>query len=541
MGESAGWLSLIPPILAIVLAIALRQVIPALLAGIWLGAWIFYGGPAVGLLRTLDTYLVGALVDGDHISIILFSALLGGMVGVVSRSGGTRGLVDALSPYATDTRRGQLITWALGLLIFFDDYTNSLVVGNTMRPVTDRLRISREKLAYIVDSTAAPVASIALISTWIGFQVSLIGDALAQTETGGNPYGIFVESIPYFFYPILALGFVLMVSLSGRDFGPMLHAERRAASGRVLAETAVPLSSFDHPDLQPLDDRPRRWINAVAPVGVVVLVTVAAQWLTGRAAAGGGSAGGLAGFADVFSEGDPFRALLYGAFCGCVTAIALASAQRILKISQSMLALVEGMKTMLLAFVILTLAWAIGKVCVDIGTANYLVSILQGTLDPRLLPALVFLLAAGISFSTGSSWSTMSILVPLAVPSAFTLAAAAGLDAGAIHRILLGAVSAILAGAIFGDHCSPISDTTILSSMASGCDHVDHVKTQLPYAGVVGVVAILVGSLPSGYGIPPWVSTPIGLALLWALLRFWGRPPNPAFGDTLGARERAKR
>ncbi len=526
MGESAGWLSLIPPILAIVLAIALRQVIPALLAGIWLGAWIFYGDPFVGFLRTLDTYLVGALTDRNHIAIILFSALLGGMVGVVSRSGGTRGLVDALSPYATNTRRGQVITWLLGLLIFFDDYANSLVVGNTMRPVTDRLLISREKLAYIVDSTAAPVASVALISTWIGFQVSLIGDALVQTGSTVNPYGIFLQSIPYFFYPILALGFVLMVSASGRDFGPMLHAERRAAGGRVLGDNAVPLSNFDHPDLQPLEGKPRRWINAIAPVAVVVIVTVAAQWLTGRAAAGTGGAAGLAGFADVFSEGDPFKALLYGAFCGCVLAIVLASAQRILKISQAMLALVEGMRTMLLAFIILTLAWAIGKVCVDVGTANYLVSVLEGTLDPRLLPALVFLLAAGISFSTGSSWSTMTILVPLAVPSAFTLAAAAGLDAGTVHRILLGAVSAVLAGAIFGDHCSPISDTTILSSMASACDHVDHVKTQLPYALAVAVIATLVGSLPSGYGFPTWASIPIGLALLWGLLRLWGRPSS---------------
>ena len=524
MGESAGWLSLIPPILAIVLAVVLRQVIPALLAGIWLGAWIFYGGPFVGFLRTLDTYLVGALTDRDHISIILFSALLGGMVGVMSRSGGTRGLVDALSPYATNTRRGQVITWLLGLLIFFDDYTNSLVVGNTMRPVTDRLRISREKLAYIVDSTAAPVASVALISTWIGFQVSLIGDALAQTGSTVNPYGIFVQSIPHFFYPVLAIGFVLMVAVSGRDFGPMLRAERRAASGRVLGESAVPLSNFDHADLQPLEDKPRRWLNAIVPVAVVVLVTVSAQWLTGLAAAEGGGAAGLTGFAEVFSEGDPFRSLLYGAFTGCIVAVALAAAQRILTVSQAMLAVVEGMRTMLLAFVILTLAWAIGQVCVDVGTGDFLVSILKGNLDPRLLPALVFLLAAAVSFSTGSSWSTMSILVPLAVPSAFTLAGAAGLDEGAIHRILLGAVAAVLAGAIFGDHCSPISDTTILSSMASACDHVDHVRTQLPYAVVVAVVAMLLGSLPSGYGFPAWISILIGLAVLWALLRLWGRP-----------------
>jgi Na+/H+ antiporter NhaC len=520
--------SLIPPVLAILLAIAFRQVIPALLGGIWLGGWIFYGGPFVGFLRAIDTYLVGALVHKDHIAILIFSALLGGMVGVMSRSGGTRGLVDALSKRATNTRRGQVITWLLGLVIFFDDYTNTLVVGNTMRPVTDRLRVSREKLAYIVDSTAAPVASVALISTWIGFEVSLIGDSLTEVGSPEQPYWVFVQSIPYFFYPILALGFVLMVAWSGRDFGPMLHAERRAATGRLLADTAVPLSNFDHPDLVPPEGKPRRGLNAIAPVLVVLVVTFVSQYLTGRIAAAesGLDGSGLAGFAEVFSGGDPFRSLLYGAACGLIVAIVLARAQGILKLGDSIHAFVEGMKTMFLAFIILTLAWAIGKVCVDIGTADYLVSILRGNLDPRLLPALIFLLGAGISFSTGSSWSTMSILIPLAVPSAFTLATDAGFDPSTVHTILLGAVSAVLAGAIFGDHCSPISDTTILSSMASACDHVDHVKTQLPYAVVVAVVALLVGSIPSGYGFPAWLSLPIGLAVLWAALRFLGRPAD---------------
>jgi len=243
---ASGWLTLVPPLLAILLAILFRQVVPALLAGVWIGAWIGFGGPFTAVLRTLDHYLIGALVDRDRLSIIVFSMLLGGMVGVMSRSGGTRGLVESLSHRATDRKRGQLFTWLLGMAIFFDDYANTLVVGNTMRPVTDRLKVSREKLAYLVDSTAAPVASIALVSTWIGFEVSLIGDALGDIGSAEDAYWIFLQSIPYCFYPILALAFVGMVALTGRDFGPMRAAEGRAAGGRLVADGAVPLTDFDH-------------------------------------------------------------------------------------------------------------------------------------------------------------------------------------------------------------------------------------------------------------------------------------------------------
>jgi len=522
-----GWLTVVPPLLAIALALAFRQVVPALLAGIWAGAWIGYGGVLVGFLRTLDRFLIDALVDRDHMFIMVFSMLLGGMVGIVSRSGGTAGLVEVVAPRATDSRRGQFFTWLLGLLIFFDDYTNTLVVGNTMRPITDRLKVSREKLAYIVDSTAAPVASLALVSTWIGFQVSLIGDSLADLGSQEDPYWIFVQSIPYCFYPILALAFVLMVALSGRDFGPMLRAERRAATGRLVAADSAPLSDFDHSSLRPEEGKPRRWYNAVVPVVVVLNVTFVSQYLTGRAALviDGDPLGetgffslGFRGLGTVFSAGDSFRALLYGAACGCLVAILLAWFQRILKIEDSLRAWVGGMKSMFLAFVILALAWGIGDVCRALGTDDYIVSLLSGRLDPRWLPLLIFIIAAAVAFSTGTSWSTMSILIPLAVPSAYALGAAAGYDVAGMHHILLGAVSSVLAGAIFG----------VMSSMASGCDHVDHVKTQLPYAFLVAGAAMLLGSIPSGFGLSPWIPIVLGLVVLAAALRFLGRRVDTA-------------
>ncbi|HXV75616.1 MAG TPA: Na+/H+ antiporter NhaC family protein [Candidatus Polarisedimenticolaceae bacterium] len=521
-----GWSTLAPPVTAILLALLFRQVVPALCAGIWIGGWIGFGGPVVGAMRMIDRHVVGSLATTDHASIIIFSLLLGGMVGIVSRSGGTHGLVDVLRPYATNSRRGQCVTWVLGLLIFFDDYANTLLVGNTMRPVTDRLRISREKLAYIVDSTAAPVTGIALVSTWIGYEVSLIADSLRVTGIDEQAYGVFLRSLPYNFYPILTLLFGMLVATQLRDFGPMRDAERRARAGRVLSDKAVPLSDFDGAALSPVEHKPRRWINAVAPVVVVLVVTFAALWFTGRTSlAGDGTTAesNLRGLATVFGAGDSFEALLWASLSGCIVALLLAVTQRILTVGEAMAAWLNGLKSMTMAIVILVLAWSISDVCVDLGTSGYMVAALSDRLDPRVVPLIVFVISAITAFSTGTSWGTMGILIPLAVPTAYGVAGAAGYDADHATAILLCSISAVLAGAIFGDHCSPISDTTVLSSMASGCDHIDHVRTQLPYAVVVALVAIVCGYLPAGFGLSPWICVLAGSALLFVVLRVVGR------------------
>lgn len=524
----SGWLTLLPPFLAILVALLFRQVLVALLAGVWVGAFIVHQGPLTGALRTLDRYIVGTLADADRVAILVFTLLLGGMVGVLSRSGGTVGLVEALSPYATSSRRGQLVAWFMGLLIFFDDYANSLLVGNTMRPVTDRLKISREKLAYIVDSTAAPVASIALISTWIGYQVSLIGDALVDVGSQLDPYTVFLQSLPYNFYPLLSLVLGFTIAISVRDFGPMLLAERRAAAGKVMNDGAMPLADFDSSDLAPPVDKPRRWINAVVPILAVLGVTFAGLWITGNASMleSGyvrGSASLVKFVGDLFGAADSYRSLLWASAAGSLVALVLAIGQRILTMNEGMSAWVNGMKSMMMAVLILVLAWSISDVCDALNTRGFLVEALSDTLDPRLLPALVFVLAAATAFATGSSWATMGILIPLTVPSAVALALGADLDAGQSHSILLAAVSSVLAGAIFGDHCSPISDTTVLSSTASGCDHVDHVRTQLPYALAAAVIALLFGYIPAGYGVSPLISLPLATAALIGIVYWRGR------------------
>ena len=285
--EHHGWLSIVPPLLAIGLALAFRQVVVALLLGLWVGAIIVEGDPLAAFLRVGDRYLVGAIADSSHASIILFTTVLGGMVGVLSRSGATAGIVHWLAGRVGGRRGGQTATAGLGTLIFFDDYANTLLVGATMRPLTDRLRISREKLSYLVDSTAAPVATVAVISTWVGFEVGLIQDAMARMGGGEAAYSFFLRSIPYGFYPLLTLVFIYAIAISGRDFGPMLKAERRAVeSGEVLRPGAQPASDLGGMDEEEDTDRPPPHpLLAGAPIGVVILTTAVGLYLGGRKAA----------------------------------------------------------------------------------------------------------------------------------------------------------------------------------------------------------------------------------------------------------------
>jgi Na+/H+ antiporter NhaC len=516
-GATNTWWSLLPPAIAIVLALAFHDVLIALVVGVWIGTTMVAGGnPATGFLRFIDTNIRDALVDPDHMSIIVFSMLLGGMVGVMSRSGGTVGVVRALEPLATTPRRAQVVTWIMGVLIFFDDYSNTLIVGNTMRPVTDRHRVSREKLAFLVDATAAPVACVALVSTWIGYEVSLVGDALAKSGSDLNPFSVFLSSLPFAFYPIFALATTLTVAVSGRDWGPMLRAERRARSGAVLADGAQPLANYEESDLAPEEGAPCRWWNAAVPVVAVILSTLIGLYYTGVESlrAAGDTTTSLS---RIIGSSDPFTTLLWASMIGLTTAILLVVLQNILTVRQAVSAAVTGFKSMFLAFVVLTLAWSLGQVCSDLGTAVFIKGAVGPSLPTAALPVAIFLAAAAVSFATGTSWGTMAILTPLAVPLVLEASPHS-------HHVLAAAVASILGGSVFGDHCSPISDTTILSSMASGCDHVDHVRTQLPYALFAASVAVLAGYLPEAVtDSPPAILLAVGLIVVVAWVRIVGR------------------
>jgi Na+/H+ antiporter NhaC len=526
-----GWYSLLPPLVAIVIALVFREVVTALFVGVWLGALAVAGfNPLTATWRVVDEFVVPALADtdGGHVQIVVFSLLLGGMVGIIAKNGGTMGIVEAVSPFARTARRGRIATWLAGMGVFFDDYANTLLVGNTMRPITDRLRISREKLAYLVDSTAAPLAALMPISTWVGYEISLITDGLRIAAEqnpeasagllGMNSFTVFIETIPYRFYPVLALYFAGLTAFMRRDFGPMAVAERRASAGGGLFRPGARLmTDTTSRAMDAKEGIAHRWWNAGLPVLVVVVVVLAGLWTTGRA-----SAGPDASTSEVFGAADPFITLLWGSLAGCLVAIVLSTLQRILTLEESIEAWLSGMRAMLLAMVILTLAWSLGSVTEAIGTAPYLSQVLEGRVALRLLPVIVFATAAAMSFATGTSWGTMAILLPLVIPLSVSLGGYTDTGPDLQYTILLGNISSVLAGAIFGDHCSPISDTTVLSSMASGCDHVDHVRTQLPYAIIVAVVGMALGDIGTAYGLPVWMALLASAGVLWAFLRWRG-------------------
>ncbi len=525
-----GILSILPPLLAIVFALTLRQVVIALFAGIYLGAVFLFDYQLIGgFFRVLDHFVVKALADPSKVKIILFSLMFGGMVGLISRNGGTVGIANVLTRYARTARGGQLASLFMAFVIFFDDYANCLVRGNLMRPITDKLRISREKLAFIVDAGAATVASIMIISTWIGYEIGLIDQGLRMINSTEDAYAVFLQTIPYRFYPIFTLILVFLVAYMGRDFGPMLEAERRTrTTGKVMRDGAQPATDLDEHGAQfASTDKPARWYNGLLPIATILIVALYGLYTTGTAAlaAEGKVASGIG---EIISNSDSYSALLWASFSGCLVAIMLSVGQRILKLGEAIDAWFNGLKAMLLAMLILILAWSIGQVTEDLQTAGYLVQILRGTIAPHYLPVLVFLIAALVSFSTGTSWGTMAIMMPLVIPLGHTLSVDAGLSAADQTIILHGVISSVLAGAVFGDHCSPISDTTILSSMASACDHIDHVKTQLPYALLAAVVGMLVGDIPTAFGVSPWVSITAGTVILILVMRFVGKKVEPA-------------
>ncbi|MEE2639115.1 MAG: Na+/H+ antiporter NhaC family protein [Planctomycetota bacterium] len=712
-----GWLSLVPPLAAIVLAILTRRVIVSLLLGIFFGALILKNWEVPQAISHMcSDHLWQQLTDGDTLHVFFFTILMGTMVGMINRAAGMRGLVNALTPLASNRKRGQLTTWFLGLFVFFDDYANTMLLGNTLKPLTDRLRIAREKLAYLVDSTAAPVAGLALISTWVAGEIGYVQAGLDSLPVGDswNAFSIFVQSIPYRFYVLFALLFVPVVALLGRDFGPMLKAEKNAIRQGIdtSTERKGAQGTEIHVDPTAADpETPARWFNAVIPIFVTVGAVIYFLYTSGAENTDSTK------LMDIFGESSSYSSLLWGALWGAGTAYVLIAVQRLLTFGELHQAAADGARLMVPALMVLWLAQcmsgmtknqapddshrsvvsalmdagveddeivsrvantmnsddrhpaqlldtcrllidrryqiyrtqldeelksmrenlkveqfstlqkrmqlveeaAFKKMTVDLQPLlsniqtpakfqAYLEFLIRGseeeisllkkrlvyseaysqetsfllarwqtnleqdgksvpllkgemqgleyqTFEYRflfrqsklytgdflseklaslregdgliadhfvaLLPTLVFVLASLVAFSTGTSWGTMGIVMPLVIPLAYSQLTAGGETVLASDPVLLCCVGSVLAGAIFGDHCSPISDTTVLSSQASGCDHVAHVRTQLPYAILVGLVSILFGTLPIGYGVPVWVLLPCGIIAmigsLWIL------------------------
>ncbi len=531
VGLEFGPLSLLPPLLAIILCMATKQVLPALFLGVWVGALLVAAGnPLTATTQTLE-WIIGNVTDSWNATILLFDFIIGAMVALMYASGAMHSVAEAIGRRVKSAKGASFASWVLGLVIFFDDYTNTIVVGNSMRPLTDRLKVSRELLSYIVDSTAAPVAGLALMSTWIGYEVSLIKDAFAELtpKPEVSAYAAWLMSVPYRYYSILAIILVLLVILTRRHYGPMLKAEHRVVKeGKVVRDGAVPLMPTESVLGEAKPSRIAGPSVFALPVIVLVAMTILGMWITG---AEDPAKWWETPFVDALMNADAAKALLWASFAGYLVASALVMGGKYLKFREWMDYTLKGMYLMVLPNAILTLAWSIKTACDEVGTADYIVGLAKAAGVPALLvPAVIFLAACFISFTTGTSWGTFGIMMPLAIPMAWYLAQAQGVDP---YIVTYASIASVFAGGIFGDHCSPISDTTIMSSMFSASDHIDHVNTQIPYAVTAAAVSAILFALFAAGFVHPAILLPVGIVLLIALhrvLNIWyakqvGLPP----------------
>jgi Na+/H+ antiporter NhaC len=511
-----GALSLLPPLVAIVLAVAYRQVIIPLLLAILCGSAILQGfsdGPIRFITGTLSRFVleIWTSVTGyDHLRALAFSLLLGGMVGVLEMGGGMVKLVEQMSRKVRSRRGAQTLIASLGMGIFFDDYANTLLVGGTMRTTADKYRISRAKLAYLVDTTSAPVAGLSPISTWVVTEISYVAAGLtAASILDVSPFALLVASIPFRFYPILALVMVFAIAISDRDFGPM----RKQLPNPLQPTNSSETTSTPKPNAK------LGWAAIIPIIGCVGGV-LASLFLSGSKANGIESPHLLKHLGNILSSGDSYGALIHGGGLGLILAIALHRMLGGPSMTRLLHGALAGAAQMLPAMMILWLAWALSAQT-DSGQLNsggFIASLLSERVSPILLPTCVFLISAGVAFSTGTSWGTMAILTPIAMHLGISVA-----GGDPYHPIAIATLGSVLAGAIFGDHCSPISDTTVLSSRASGCDHITHVRTQMPYAISVGVISILLGSLPVSFGFSPYLCLAAGSIAVIGMVMLVGK------------------
>ena len=518
-----GMWTVLPPLVSIVLAFLTKNVVVSLFIGTITGC-IMLQLNGFNIITALTqgfidfTYrALNSLADPWNAGIILQVLVIGGVIHLVAKMGGAKAIAEALARKAKTVKSAQLTTWLLGLAVFFDDYANSLIVGPIMRPVTDKLGVSREKLAFIIDATAAPIAGLAIISTWIGLEVGLIGDALKSVGIQADGFGVFLETIPYRFYNILILAFVVISAITLREFGPMLKAERRARRGEVLSTTEI---SSDSEDLEPIEGIKLSVWNAIIPIGVLIVSSLIGFYYSGWVTIMGGedlaiielmnnTPFSFAGIQAAFSNADASVVLFQSALLATIVALILGVSRKIFTISEGIGIWIEGMKGLLITGVILILAWSLSSVIKELGTASYLVGVLSDAIPAFLLPAIIFILGSIIAFATGTAYGTMGILMPLSIPLAFAI--------NPEWNFVIVSTSAVLTGAIFGDHCSPISDTTILSSTGAGCDHIEHVRTQIWYAVFVGIVTVLFGYIPAGLGLSIFIVLPLSLVALFIL------------------------
>ena len=461
--EHPSWASLLPPLIAILMALWTKQVYPSLFAGIWLGWTVLDAGNPITGLRDAIQACIDVFKDEGNTKVIAFSAAVGALIALTQRSGGVAGFIDWITQrgHVRSARGAQLLAAALGFGIFVESNITCLVTGAIARPLFDRFKLSREKLAYICDSTSAPICMLIPMNGWGAYVIALLA-----SQSVANPVSVLVTAIPLNFYSLMAAGYVIYIAASGKDWGPMARAEKRAhETGQVIREGATPLVSTEVLNLSPKPGLAPRVRNMLIPLGAMVTMMPVGLWITGD--------GNL-------MAGSGATAVLWAVLGAIVVAGSMYLWQGLFTFAELTELFFKGVGGLMPLALLMMFAFALGATCLELGTGLYAAGVAEGILSPVVVPTALFLLSGFIAFSTGTSWGTFAIMLPIAVPLA---------DVLGVHLPL--SVAAVLSGGVFGDHCSPISDTTIISSMAAGSDHIDHVRTQLPYALTVAVPSSL--------------------------------------------------
>lgn len=521
-------MAIVPAIIAITLAFKLKNVYTALGLGLYSGLVIIGLRAGEGVLSfftailQIPVFMVQSLGDTWNAGIVIQVLLIGGLVVLISYTGGLRSMADKLSNYGKTRKSAQFITWIMGIIIFFDDYANALIVGPVMRPITDKALVSREKLAFIIDATAAPITGLVLISTWIGFEVSLIAEQITNLDIQGtSAMQLFINSLPFRFYNILMLIFIVLTIFLSREYGPMLKAERRAQSGEVK-RVGSGGSTGANEEFKELEGYNAKPYEGIIPLLTLIISAFILFFTNGLEAMIANGETPLAnGFnlqlvIDAYSNADASIVIAQAAVLAIIVSIVISVIRGAYKFSEGLNVTFEGASTLLPTVFVLLFAWSLGSVMSDtyLDAGGFIAGTLGSFIPYQLIPLIIFLTASIMAFATGTSFGTMGILFPLAMP----LAWAGNPDIA----FLTVAVGSILTGTIIGDHCSPISDTTILSSAGSDVDHLDHVSTQMPYALTVGGVACI-GYLLAGFGLSPWLVIALGAGSLWLVLMIIGQ------------------
>ncbi|KDO30193.1 hypothetical protein SPRG_04989 [Saprolegnia parasitica CBS 223.65] len=523
-----GYVSLLPPLITLLCSLLMGQVMIALLVGIWSGAALVSGGNLwLGFLHTFDVYWVNAFVDRSHAGVLLFTIILGGTIGVVQKGGGAHGLAHLAASTMRTSFRMQISTWVLCCCLFFDDYSMILILGSSLRQILPRTGVSKEKFAAIIHTMGVCLPSMAPVSSWIGVEIGYVAAVLTSLNLDWDPFVTCLSSLQYRLFPVLFIAFIFIIIIFEKDFGPMLKYERATAEAAddvgvdELETDQIESNELDDNDEKPLGPmepnprKPMRALNAVVPFTIIVAATFVGMILDGFQSLAAEFPGESFGVLDALSHSDSVAALIRASALGWVVAVVLLLVQRILSMQEVMGAWIEGVKDVMEPTLILTLAWALGAVIGEVQTAGYIASTLHGQIAPGYLPAIASVLCCVVSFATGTSFGTMAIMLPIICPLSFKVS---GQDAANLMQC----IGAVLGSSVFGNACSPIADTSIITALSVNMPLQNHVESILPYALVVAGTSSVGTLLLGAHVVTTFTAFALCFVTLLGLVAFCG-------------------